>query len=117
MTVAPLNQRDDAGYRPIRAMSAEERRAYNRLVKQRSRAKAALKARSGGLPGTKEAAIALVAIAASRLALDDPGTLANRLATEVASLIGARCDAGFEDDLDYLLRRIASPRRPALPST
>ncbi len=80
---------DGLSHRPIREMSKEERRAYNRLVKQRSRAKAALKTQSGGLPSTKEAAVALVAVAASRLALDESSVLANRLASEVASLVGA----------------------------
>ncbi len=92
-------------------MSAEERRAYNRMVKQRSRAKAALKTRSGSLPSTKEAAVALVAVAASRLALEDPGILSGRLALEVASLVGAPCDESFQAKLGALLRRIASPPR------
>ncbi len=102
---------DGLSHRPIREMSKEERRAYNRLVKQRSRAKAALKTQSGGLPSTKEAAVALVAVAASRLALDESSVLANRLASEVASLVGAPCDEGFEQNLGVLLRRIASTRR------
>ncbi len=104
-------------HRPIRAMSAEERRAYNRMVKQRSRAKAALKTRSGSLPSTKEAAVALVAVAASRLALEDPGVLSGRLALEVASLVGAPCDEGFQAKLGALLRRIASPRRMTVNMT
>ncbi len=85
--IAPPDMVD--GYRPIRAMTVEERRAYNRLVKQRSRAKAVQKTRSGSLPTTKEAAIALIAVAAARLALADPGGLSPRLAQEVAGLVGA----------------------------
>ncbi len=111
MTADPIRANGNASHRPIRAMSPEERRAYNREVKQRSRAKAALRTQSGALPSTKEAAVALVAVAASRLALDDSGTLVNRLASEVATLVGAPCDAGFEEDVGALLRRIASPRR------
>lgn len=103
------------GQRPIRAMSAEERRAYNRLVKQRSRAKAAQKTRSGGLPTTKEAATGLIAVAAARLALDEPELLGQRLAREIAVVVGAPCDAAFEDTLAGLLRRIATPRRTDSP--
>jgi len=97
-------------YRPIRAMTADERRAYNRLVKQRSRAKAAQRTKSGSLPTTKEAALALLAVAGARVALDD-AAIAQRLAQSVANLVGSPCDETFQATLGNLLRRVASPRR------
>ena len=99
-----------AGHQPIRLMSAEDRRAYNRLVKQRSRAIAIAKARNGALPTTKEAGIALVAVAAARTVRQDDG-MAERLAHEVAALVGAPCDGPFRDQFAILLRRLAAPRR------
>lgn len=101
---------------PIRLMSPEERRAYNRLVKQRSRAMAAAKTRNGVLPTTKEAGIALVAVAAARLVRQDED-LSDRLAHEVAALVGAPCDSGFREQCNLLFRRLAAPRRGQRPST